>query len=51
MEEERENMRQGIRDRYKIEKREESEEEEDDDDDDAFTSKKNDVPDDPMARK
>ena len=51
MEEERENMRQGIRDRYKIEKREESEEEEDDDDDDAFTSKKKDVPDDPMARK
>jgi len=51
MEEERENMRQGIRDRYKIEKREESEEEEDDDDDDAFTSKKKDVPDDPMAQK
>merc|ERR1711953_1207288 len=50
MEEERENMRQGIRDRYKIEKREESEEEEDDDDD-AFTSKKKDVPDDPMAQK
>merc|ERR1712029_789546 len=49
MEEERENMRQGIRDRYKIEKREESEEEEDDDD--AFTSKKKDVPDDPMAQK
>merc|ERR1712029_1234944 len=45
------NMRQGIRDRYKIEKREESEEEEDDDDDDAFTSKKKDVPDDPMAQK
>ena len=37
--------------RYKIEKREESEEEEDDEDDDTFTSKKKDVPDDPMARK
>jgi len=52
MEEERENMRQGIRDRYKIEKKEESEEEEDEDDDNFMGSKKkDDVPDDPMALK
>merc|ERR1739847_167267 len=46
LEEQRENMRQGIRDRYKIEKKEESE----DEDEDAFNKKK-DVPDDPMAAK
>lgn len=37
---------------YKIEKREESEDEEDEDDDDFMSTKKKDeVPDDPMARK
>merc|ERR1711994_835414 len=50
MEEQRENMRQGIRDRYKIEKKEESEDEEDDDNF-MGSKKKDDVPDDPMAQK
>jgi len=52
MEEDRENMRQGIRDRYKIEKKEESEDEEEEDDDNFMSTKKKDeVPDDPMAQK
>jgi len=51
MEETRENMRQGIRDRYKIEKKEESEDEEDDEDDEDAFNKKKDIPDDPVAAK
>ena len=52
MEEERENMRQGIRDKYKIEKRQDSEEEEEDEDDDDFgmTKKKEEEELDPMQR-
>jgi hypothetical protein len=53
MEDDREKMREGIRDRYKIEKKEESEDEDDDDDGDDFmnSKKKSDIPEDPMAQK
>lgn len=50
-EEERENIRQGIRDKYKIEKRENSDEEDEDEDDDFGGSKKNAEDDDPMMQK
>ena len=36
---------------YNIEKKEDSDEEDDEDDDDAFSNKKSNVPEDPMARK
>jgi len=51
MEEDRENMRQGIRDRYQIEKKEDSEDEDDEDDDNFMSKKKDDVSDDPLAQK
>ena len=52
LEEERENLRQGIRDKYNIEKKVDSDEEEDDEDEDGFGPKKPAVDeDDPVAQK
>jgi len=51
MEDDREGIRQGIRDKYNIEKKPGEEEEEDDDDDDDFGgSKKEPVADDPVSQ-
>jgi len=53
MEEDRENMRQGIRDKYQIEKKVDSDEEDEDDDEDFGGPKKKPGPDedDPVAQK
>jgi len=52
LEEERENLRQGIRDKYNIEKKVDSDEEDEDEDEDGFGPKKAAVDeDDPVAQK